>query len=70
MLSLKRKGISSQIHYMPIPLHPYYEKLGYRIDDLPNALDFYFKTLSLPLYPRLSRKKQLKVIRALREILG
>lgn len=70
MVSLKGKGISSQIHYMPIPLHPYYEKLGYRIDDLPNALDFYFKTLSLPLYPRLSRKKQLKVVRALREILG
>jgi dTDP-4-amino-4,6-dideoxygalactose transaminase len=70
MVSLKEKGISTQMHYMPIPLHPYYEKLGYRIDNLPNALDFYFKTLSLPLYPRLSKNKQLKVVRALREILG
>ena len=26
MEELKKKGIMTQVHYIPIPMHPYYQK--------------------------------------------
>ncbi len=68
MLRLREKGIVTQVHYLPIPLHPYYQKLGYTMDNLPNAYSFYFQTLSIPIYPKLSFLKQKKVIKILNEL--
>jgi dTDP-4-amino-4,6-dideoxygalactose transaminase len=62
MLELRQNGIMTQVHYMPIPLHPFYQKLGYTMEQLPNALNFYFQTLSIPIYPRLSFRKQKKIV--------
>ena len=31
MTSLREKGIGTQVHYTPIPLHPYYQKLGFGV---------------------------------------
>ena len=62
MLELRQNGIMTQVHYMPIPLHPFYQKLGYNMEQLPNALNFYFQTLSIPIYPRLSFRKQKKIV--------
>ena len=69
MVELRKKGIITQVHYMPIPLHPFYQKLGYSMGQLPNALNFYFQTLSIPVYPRLSFHKQKKIIKALNSLL-
>ena len=69
MVELRKKGIITQVHYMPIPLHPFYQKLGYDMGQLPNALNFYFQTLSIPVYPRLSFHKQKKIIKALNSLL-
>ena len=65
MLHLRKKGIMTQVHYMPIPLHPFYQNLGYNMKQLPNALDFYFQTLSIPIYPKLSFLKQKKIVKSL-----
>ena len=69
MLELRKKGIMTQVHYMPIPLHPFYQKLGFNMEKLPNALNFYFKTLSIPVYPKLSFRKQKKIIKIFRNLL-
>jgi UDP-4-amino-4,6-dideoxy-N-acetyl-beta-L-altrosamine transaminase len=66
--SLKELGIMSQVHYIPIPLHPYYKNLGYTVADLPNAMDFYYQILSIPIYPGLSIVKQRKVIKSLNKL--
>jgi len=68
MLELRQNGVITQVHYMPIPLHPFYQKLGYNMDQLPNALNFYFKTLSIPIYPRLTFRKQKKIVKMLKKI--
>ena len=68
MLELRKNGIMTQVHYLPIPLHPFYQKLGYKMDQLPNALNFYFRTLSIPIYPRLSLRKQKKIIKIFKKI--
>jgi len=67
--ALKKLGIMSQVHYVPIPMHPYYKNLGYTVDELPNAIDFYYRVLSIPIYPGLSILKQRKVTRSLNKLI-
>ena len=68
MLELRQKGIMTQVHYMPIPMHPFYQNLGYNMERLPNALNFYFQTLSIPIYPRLSFRKQKKIVKQFKNL--
>ncbi len=68
MLELRQNGVMTQVHYMPIPLHPFYQKLGYNMEQLPNALNFYFQTLSIPIYPRLSFRKQKKIVKIFKKL--
>jgi perosamine synthetase len=67
--ALKKLEIMSQVHYIPIPMHPYYKNLGYTIDELPNAIDFYYRVLSIPIYPGLSILKQRKIMRSLNKLI-
>jgi UDP-4-amino-4,6-dideoxy-N-acetyl-beta-L-altrosamine transaminase len=69
MIKLRELGIMSQVHYLPIQLHPYYKKLGYTTEQTPNALNFYFQILSIPIYPNLGWRNQRKVIRILNRLL-
>ena len=70
MNELRKNGIITQVHYIPIPLHPYYEELGYDVENLPNAMNFYFQVLSIPIYPKLSIIKQFKVYNTLDKLLS
>ncbi|MFM1757425.1 MAG: UDP-4-amino-4,6-dideoxy-N-acetyl-beta-L-altrosamine transaminase [Actinomycetota bacterium] len=70
MLELKNKGIGTQVHYMPIPLNPYYVKLGYLSEDTPNAVSYYFKALSIPIYPGLKTSQQNKIVGEIEKILN
>lgn len=63
---LRRKGIGSQVHYIPIPLHPYYQKIGYDLEKLSEAMSYYHEALSIPLYPNLKRAQQRKVVKMLK----
>ena len=69
MIKLRHAGIGTQVHYRPIPTQPYYQKQGYTANDLPNAMEYYSKCLSIPLHPNLSKKEQRKIIRQLSQIL-
>ena len=62
MASLKERGIGTQVHYVPIPLHPYYQKLGFGIEKIPEAMSYYHEALTIPLYPSLKQSQQRKVI--------
>lgn len=70
MNSLKEAGIGSQVHYIPIPLHPYYKKLGYSTEKLPESMSYYHEGLSLPLYPKLKKSQQRKVVGVLNQLLN
>lgn len=69
MVELKQAGIVTQVHYMPIPLHPFYSQNGYSTDNLVNALDFYHSVLTIPLFPDLSRRKQRYISNKLKEVI-
>jgi len=53
MQALRQKGIGTQVHYIPIVQHPYYQALGFDIEAYPEAERFYQNCLSLPIFPRL-----------------
>lgn len=51
---LQENGLHLQIHYIPVHLQPYYQKLGFKLGDFPKAEAYYSKSISLPLYFSLS----------------
>ena len=53
---LKKEGLILQVHYIPVHTQPYYQNIGFKGDDYPNAQAYYQKTISLPLFPSLSKK--------------
>ena len=52
---LKSKGIGTQVHYIPIYLQPYYKnKFNLKSIHYKNSNSYYNKTLSIPLYPKMT----------------
>ncbi|MBS3901947.1 MAG: DegT/DnrJ/EryC1/StrS family aminotransferase [Dethiobacter sp.] len=47
-------GVSTNVHYKPLPMHTAYKKLGFDIKDFPNAFEMYKNEISLPLHTLLS----------------
>lgn len=55
MQTLKRHGISTQVHYIPVHTQPYYrKKFDFSWGDFPISEEYYNKTITLPLHPNLS----------------
>ncbi len=54
MDKMLERGITTNVHYKPLPLHTAYKNLGFRIEDYPNAYEMYKNEVTLPLYTRLT----------------
>lgn len=54
---LSEAGIGTSVHFIPVPVHPYYERVGYKIAHYPHTLHCYETALSLPLYPKMTREE-------------
>jgi len=52
---LREKKILVNVHYIPIHLQPYYKKLGFKKGDFKISENHAESTLSLPIYPGLSK---------------
>lgn len=59
---LRQHNIFTQVHYIPNHLQPYYREQGWKQGDFPNAVRYYEKCLSIPMYHSLSKEEQDKVI--------
>jgi perosamine synthetase len=67
--ALRERGILTQVHYLPVYLHPYYrDTYGYERGLCPEAERYYSGCLSLPCYPTLTEDQQDAVIEAVREL--
>jgi perosamine synthetase len=66
--SLQRKGVSCSVHFIPLHMHPYYQRAyGYRMGDFPCAEQQYGCCLSLPIFPTMTEMEIDHVIRVVRE---
>jgi perosamine synthetase len=70
MQELKSRGIGTQVHYIPVPAHPYYRKLGHRLESYPHAQKYYQEALSIPLYYDLTEMQQDGVVSAIKELVA
>ena len=52
--AMAEKGIATNVHYKPLPLHTAYKAMGYNIIDYPNAYAKYKNEITLPLHTLLS----------------
>lgn len=48
------KGVSTNVHYKPLPMHTAYKNLGFDIADYPNAYNMYKNEVTLPLFTLLT----------------
>ena len=66
---LKKYNIGTSVHFIPLHLHPYYQQqYGYRADDFPNALACFERSVSLPIYPKMTEADIDYVIEVVREV--
>lgn len=54
IIKLAEKGVSSNVHYKPLPMHSAYKNLGFIMEDYPNAFEMYRNEITLPLHTLLS----------------
>jgi perosamine synthetase len=67
---LKDNGIGSQVHYIPVPMQPYYRKLGFRPEDFIHSVNYYKGALSIPLFYDLTDAQQEHIVTVLRDVVG
>jgi UDP-4-amino-4,6-dideoxy-N-acetyl-beta-L-altrosamine transaminase len=65
--SLRKLDIGVNLHYIPVYLQPYYEKLGFKVGYCLEAEQYYADAISLPMYPNLTEMQQHSVLAALKE---
>ena len=63
---MKGQGIALNMHYIPVHLQPYYQKMSFKRGDFPVSEAYYDEAFTLPLYYRLTDEDQVKVADALR----
>ncbi len=68
---LKARRIGTSVHFIPIPLHPYYAHMpGLEPSSCPRALELYPRLISLPLYPAMTEEEVRYVAESVKEIVS
>jgi UDP-4-amino-4,6-dideoxy-N-acetyl-beta-L-altrosamine transaminase len=67
---MRAADIWVQVHYIPVHTQPYYQKLGFKAGDFPEAERYFSEAFSLPLFYDLTDQEQLIVVELLREALS
>jgi len=70
MEELKNVGIMTQVHYIPVISHPYFQKKNYKDSNFPNCYNYYNSALSIPLFYDLTDKQQSYVIDQVKKLIG
>lgn len=65
--ALRSAGIGVNLHYIPVYLQPYYQRLGFQPGYCSEAELYYAEAISLPMYSTLTQDQQNQVIAALRK---
>jgi UDP-4-amino-4,6-dideoxy-N-acetyl-beta-L-altrosamine transaminase len=69
MQKLRDHGIGTQVHYIPIPMQPFYKDLGFETARYPRAMEYYNSALSIPIFPKLKMKDVNRITKVLREVI-
>jgi len=67
---LREQQIYAQVHYIPAHTMPYYQDLGWKFGDFPQAEQYYAHCLSIPMFPSLTDEQQDYVISCIKEFVS
>jgi dTDP-4-amino-4,6-dideoxygalactose transaminase len=66
---MRSRGIGASVHFIPIPLHPFFERWSANSEgDSVRALQMYPRLVSLPLYPLLTDEQVERVAGVVKEV--
>lgn len=65
--ALRELGIGVNLHYIPVHTQPYYQRMGFRHGDFPEAESYYAEAISLPMFQTMSEAQQDEVVAAVRK---
>jgi dTDP-4-amino-4,6-dideoxygalactose transaminase len=69
IVELRKRGIGASVHFIPIPLHPFFASLAQRTENqCPQAIALYYRMVSLPLYPAMTESQVKWVADSAKEI--
>lgn len=66
---MRSAGIAVNLHYIPVPMQPWYKAMGFDAAQWPEACRYYERAMSLPLFPALTKEQQQEVAGTLRRII-
>jgi dTDP-4-amino-4,6-dideoxygalactose transaminase len=67
---LRKRGIGTSVHFIPLHIHPYYRKTyGYKPEDFPVAYETYKRIISLPIYAKMSDEDAQRVVEAVKDVI-
>jgi UDP-4-amino-4,6-dideoxy-N-acetyl-beta-L-altrosamine transaminase len=68
--ALRAENIGVNVHYIPVPWHPYYQSLGYKKGEWPVAEGAYERMISLPIFPGMTDRDVEDVIAAVEKVIA
>lgn len=68
--AMRAKDIMVNLHYIPVHTQPYYQVMGFKAGDYPEAEQYYREAISIPMHPSLTDAEQDTVVDTLREAMG
>ena len=68
--SLREQGIGVNLHYIPVHTQPYFQRMGFKKGDFPDAERYYAEAISLPLFSAMADSDQDEVVAAVQRSLG
>lgn len=68
--ALREQGIGVNLHYIPVHTQPYYQQMGFKVGDYPEAERYYAEAISLPMFQTMTDEQQDEVNVAVRKALG
>lgn len=65
---MAERGIATNVHYKPLPMHTAYKNLGFDIKEYPNAYEQYKNEVTLPLHTKLKDEDVEYIIKNVKEV--
>jgi len=66
---LRSARIGVNIHYIPVHLQPYYQRMGFQSGQFPESEKYYAEAISLPMFPDLKGEQQDRIVKTLSGLL-
>lgn len=68
IIKMAERGVATNVHYKPLPMHTAYKNLGFDIQNYPNAYEQYQNEVTLPLHTKLTDEDVNYIIENFKEV--